>query len=73
MDDVTRGGVVVEKNSVEEVEFAKRSVEEELAVALAHAPVAEDEFTVAGVAPDRVRVVHTEKHGVAARNGAVLG
>lgn len=43
MDEATRGGgvaVAVRKNAVEDVELAEGSVEEDLAVALAHAPVA---------------------------------
>lgn len=73
VDKAPRGGAVVgQKNAVEDVEFAEGRIEEELAVALAHSPVAEDEAAVAGAAPDRVRVVRAEAHKVAGRNGAVL-
>lgn len=67
------GGVVVQKNAVEDVEFAEGRVEEELAVTLTHAPIAEDEVAVSGAAPDRVRVVRVEVQEVAGRNGGVLG
>jgi len=74
MDKAPRGGgVVVQKNAVEDVEFAEGRVEEELTVALAHAPVAEDEAAVAAAAPDRVRVVGVEAHEVAGQNDGVLG
>lgn len=53
MDKAPRGGAVAgQKNAVEDVEFAEGIIEEELAVALAHSPVAEDEAAVAGTAPD---------------------
>ena len=75
-EEATRGGggvvVGVQKNAVEDVEFAEGSVEEDLAVALAHAPVEEDELAVAGSAPDRVRLIRAKVHGVSARNGGVL-
>lgn len=42
-------------------------------MALAHAPVTEDEVAVAWSAADHVRLVRVKAHGVAARNGAVVG
>lgn len=76
MDEATGGGgggVGVEQNAVEDEEFAERSIEEELAVAVADAAVAEHEGAVAGTAADRVGVVGAKTHGVAVRNGGVLG